>query len=743
MKILKETHAPETFIPTKPLALVEGKGDGRKSWMIEGIFGKINAKNENNRRYPKAVWQKNLLETSPFRNRLKMRTVLGELEHPESGNTHLERVSHLITDAWMEDLTEQKIAQLGLAEMGVKPGEYVLGRYEILNTPRGLILKALHEAGVKVGISSRGRGDVRQIDGIDEVQDNYVLDTWDCVYLPSVSEAYPIPRMTEAGGDLGSQLPKATMDAGKEELTPPSGMPATRSRDLDVTGTNTASNWRAEAEQIVRKLEVAVGEENRDIAELIELFPRGIDLIDQLAPMQEPDAIKLKSQALTLIRILADKIMKKELARSGGGEEEVADLGSGEEKSSEKSSSSKASSSEKSSSSGEKKSSEDKAKEKAADKKEKEAEEKADKKDKEKEKKEKAKKESVSEGTMRDLASNIAKSIKGTPRQRLLWKGDLEAELNKAGHLTDEATLTQLASELKAQGVNVDQTKYEALHEATEEDLKAVADGTIVSIPAKKLLAHMKECPEARVEVVTFLEKQEGDVLVRVCSKGNTKFVVRLLEPAFGESNIVLEYEQMKSSDTKPQPSEKEEEMNVKQMMEALVTENDQLKKQVDQGVGGVPEVRYEAAKKLIAGLIERVKSVQAELINEKKRVKAAAKLIHKMTSQAKGKKDEGVEPAPETPATITEKKETPKPPAPAAPAVAERISKTVDELTESLLKSAKKPAPEAPKQPDKVTEESKDRVKRVTTAGKAASTPVVEAKQTNLMTATAKRLNG
>jgi len=754
MKILKETRAPETFIPTKPLVLVEGKGDGRKAWVIEGIFGKINCKNENNRRYPKAVWDRNLAEGSPFRSRLKMRTVLGELEHPESGNTHLERVSHIITDAWIENLAEAKIAELGLAEMGVKPGEYVLGRYEILNTPRGGILKALHEAGVKVGISSRGRGDVKQVDGIDEVQDNYVLDTWDAVYLPSVSEAYPGPRMTERDGDLGSQLPKATQDAGVKELTPPGGLPATAARDMDVTGTNTVNNWKAEAEQIVRKLEVAVGEDERDIAELIELFPRGIDLIDRLAPMDDPEAIKLKSQALTLIRILADKVMKKELARSTGGEEGE---GGGEEGSSR----SAPSSEKKSSSSGEKKSSPSGSSEKKGEKTtaEKEREEKAEKAEKEKkekeekaekEKKEKAKKESVEEGTMRDLASTVAKSIKGTPRQRLMWRGDLEAELNKAGHPSNEATITQLAAELKAQGVNVDQVRYEALHEATEADLKAVVDGTIVSIPAKKLLAHMKECPEAELEVVTFLEKQEGDVLVRVCSKGNKKFVVRLLEPAFGESNIVLEYEQMKSSETNPQPSEKEEDMNVKEMMAALVTENDQLKQQLGDGGGGVPEVRYEAAKKLIAGLVERVKAVQAELVHEKKRVKAAAKLIHKMTSQAKGKKDESLEqPPPPTP-VLVEKKEEPK----AAPAVP--VSKTVEQVTETLIRSmrtqpaseASAPAPvlvekkEKAKQPDKVTQESKDLVKRVTTAGKAAAAPVTEARGSNLMSATVRRLH-
>ena len=146
MKTLVETNAPSIFVPTKSPQLVESAVAGKKVWVIEGIFGKVDAKNENNRRYPKPIWERNLSESSPFKKRMKQRSVLGELEHPESGNTHLERVSHLILDAWIDTLTESKIKEMKLE--GVQPGTYVMGRYQVLETPKGSILRALHEANV-------------------------------------------------------------------------------------------------------------------------------------------------------------------------------------------------------------------------------------------------------------------------------------------------------------------------------------------------------------------------------------------------------------------------------------------------------------------------------------------------------------------------------------------------------------------------------------------------------------------
>lgn len=155
-----------------------------------GVFQMVGVKNANNRVYPESVWNRNLSPDSPLQKRVRARLALGELEHPDTGITHLERVSHLVEKAWMEFLEEGN-------EYGVPAGKYVLGEYMVLDTPRGKILQELHACGVPIGISSRGRGDTHKEGDVDIVEDNYDCDTWDCVYQPSVDYAYPTPVVSE------------------------------------------------------------------------------------------------------------------------------------------------------------------------------------------------------------------------------------------------------------------------------------------------------------------------------------------------------------------------------------------------------------------------------------------------------------------------------------------------------------------------------------------------------------------
>jgi len=632
MKRLVETNAPQIFIPTKKPELVESSIVGKNVIVVEGIFGKVNARNENNRRYPKTVWEKNLGESSPFRLRLKSRSVLGELEHPESGNTHLERVSHLITDAWVEHLTEARIKEMELPET-VKEGDYVMGRYEILETPRGNILRALHEAKVQCGVSSRGRGDIRSVDGIDVVQDDYELDTWDAVYMPSVIEANP--RAISEAGDLGSALPGAVDDGGTTDVTP--------------TTTVQAADWKPEAEEVVRSMEDSVGGD-KDITQMIPVLQRGINLIDQLASVDDEEAVKLKSQALTLSRVLTNEIMKREVGITS-----------------------------------------DKPKEK----------------------------EPKKEESTKPVPCNLS--------------------------------------------------------ESTKEQVENLVDGSIVTVTPKNLLNCVKEnCPP---EIIKFVEKQEDDVLVRICTKGKGGYVVRLLEPAFGESDIFVKYKDVKTAQTEIQEDEMKDGM--KAMVEALVKDNDDLKtklssatpteryeaaKQLIAGLAerlkssktGIPEVRYNAAKELISGLVEKVQGLEQDVLHEGKRVKAATKLIHKLVGEKKvTPADEPVVEGVKTEKVITEA---------AVKTEQEEIVESVASLTEAFheasIESAKvrakrilaeeetpapveeAPAPVEEAKPAEITTESKDLKKRL--RGKAAPAPVEEAKPVapaNLMSAVAKRL--
>lgn len=148
--------------------LQEGTADGPKSLFMEGIFVQGGIKNHNGRVYPvdqirKAVDQVNhCIE--------KDNGVPGELDHPQELQIHLERISHTITKMWMD-------------------GPNGMGKLKLLPTPCGLIAQTLLTSGVKLGVSSRGSGNV---DNLGNVSDFEML-TVDIVAKPSAPSAYPVP----------------------------------------------------------------------------------------------------------------------------------------------------------------------------------------------------------------------------------------------------------------------------------------------------------------------------------------------------------------------------------------------------------------------------------------------------------------------------------------------------------------------------------------------------------------------
>ena len=99
-------------------------------------------------------------------------SVLGEVDHPEGLNINLDRVSHMITEMWMDG-----------------PNGY--GKLKVLPTPMGTLVKTMLESGVKLGVSSRGSGNVME-DGSGQVSD-YEIITVDVVAQPSAPGAYPTP----------------------------------------------------------------------------------------------------------------------------------------------------------------------------------------------------------------------------------------------------------------------------------------------------------------------------------------------------------------------------------------------------------------------------------------------------------------------------------------------------------------------------------------------------------------------
>ena len=147
--------------------VTESSQDG-KSLYMEGIFVQGDKRNQNQRVYP-------VSEISNAVKNIQQRidsgiSVLGEADHPEDLQVNLDRVSHMIEKMWMN-------------------GSDGYGRLKLLPTPMGNICKTLIDNGVKLGVSSRGAGEV---DGNGRVS-GFDIQTVDIVANPSAQEAYPDP----------------------------------------------------------------------------------------------------------------------------------------------------------------------------------------------------------------------------------------------------------------------------------------------------------------------------------------------------------------------------------------------------------------------------------------------------------------------------------------------------------------------------------------------------------------------
>ena len=163
MKLIREEIESVEFI-------VEQK-NGKKSLYIEGVFLQGNIKNRNGRMYPMETLRR---EVSRYNeNHVVSGRALGELGHPDGPTVNLDRVSH-------------KIVSLK------ESGSNFVGKAKILSTPMGKIAAALVEEGVRLGVSSRGIGSLRQTkEGINVVGDDFMLATAaDIVADPSAPDAF-------------------------------------------------------------------------------------------------------------------------------------------------------------------------------------------------------------------------------------------------------------------------------------------------------------------------------------------------------------------------------------------------------------------------------------------------------------------------------------------------------------------------------------------------------------------------
>jgi len=162
MKLIKEVIEKVDY-------LIE-ESDGKKTLYISGPFLVSETKNKNNRMYKHDTMKKEVDRyTEEY---IKKNRAFGELGHPETPTINLDRVSHMIVD-----LKEN--------------GKHWVGKAKILDTPMGNIARSLIEGGAQLGVSSRGMGSLKNVNGVNIVQDDFHLATAaDIVADPSAPGAF-------------------------------------------------------------------------------------------------------------------------------------------------------------------------------------------------------------------------------------------------------------------------------------------------------------------------------------------------------------------------------------------------------------------------------------------------------------------------------------------------------------------------------------------------------------------------
>lgn len=180
----------------EPLNFLAEEVNGKKSYFIEGVFAQAGVKNRNGRIYPK-----NIMESAVAvyeQDFISKGRAVGELDHPTSPSVNLKNASHVI-----ESLTFS--------------GNDVIGKAKILeNTPNGAIAKSLLESGIKLGVSTRGMGNLNN----QSIIEKFVLNTVDIVHDPSAPTAFVngIMEGVEWGMDDDGVIVQRNLDKIEENI---------------------------------------------------------------------------------------------------------------------------------------------------------------------------------------------------------------------------------------------------------------------------------------------------------------------------------------------------------------------------------------------------------------------------------------------------------------------------------------------------------------------------------------------
>lgn len=240
---------------------------------IRGPFQVEDEENQNKRIYPSSLWDA-VFKDKDWTLALINRGILGETKHPQDGG-QLDRTSHVVSDLKRETINGRKL---------------IIGEADILDTPAGNVMATLFRAGVRIGISSRGMGSSKEVEGKTIIQDDYRPIAWDFVPNPSVKGAFPEVVSESLIVDALSNFVKSTDDKDVLKVI------------LEIVGSLNTNQCMELCENIKSKLEVNMDKKNVPEDQDIWLMVQNLSeaKIKELTTKYDTEIADLKTQIVDL-----------------------------------------------------------------------------------------------------------------------------------------------------------------------------------------------------------------------------------------------------------------------------------------------------------------------------------------------------------------------------------------------------------------------------------------------------------
>ena len=163
---------------------------------VFAILQKWGVENKNGRVYGKEILER---ENIKFQELIRECRAVSEVDHPESSVISVERIAVNITKTWWEDRT-----LVGEMEILMSPGFI---KYGIISCQGDLVANLLRKR-IRIGVSSRGVGSLKEIGGKNIVQDDYELICFDVVTGPSTPGSWIFKNQQEARPFMESEKKK-------------------------------------------------------------------------------------------------------------------------------------------------------------------------------------------------------------------------------------------------------------------------------------------------------------------------------------------------------------------------------------------------------------------------------------------------------------------------------------------------------------------------------------------------------